>query len=311
MIHCSWAKIQQTLARSVKVVFLNFWINGQNWTSRRLGILAGNTGNTCVCVCVFSQTTRIEFDLPEYCVRRRYQDFDWLRIKLEDSQPTHLIPVGQMSHTAAHVMSCFSFRKRLIYPLCSASSPSSVSRHLQPLPEKFVMKGVVDRFSEEFVETRMKALDKFLKRVADHPVLSFNPHLNAFLSAKVRQTHGWDVQGHFVFLEELMSPFLTVTNTRTNSPSLWKLKTVASPSVRNTRWTVSASPVTCLYLAFCFTVRFKTTINRLWPPCVCFCVFMCVCVLYICHQSQILSVSSWDTRQDFIDPCGEMRLFQQ
>lgn len=48
------------------------------------------------------------------------------------------------------------------------------------------MKGVVDRFSEEFVETRMKALDKFLKRVADHPVLSFNPHLNAFLSAKVR-----------------------------------------------------------------------------------------------------------------------------
>lgn len=49
------------------------------------------------------------------------------------------------------------------------------------------MKGVVDRFSEEFVETRMKALDKFLKRVADHPVLSFNPHLNAFLSAKVRR----------------------------------------------------------------------------------------------------------------------------
>lgn len=49
------------------------------------------------------------------------------------------------------------------------------------------MKGVVDRFSEEFVETRMKALDKFLKRVADHPVLSFNSHLNAFLSAKVRR----------------------------------------------------------------------------------------------------------------------------
>uniref|UniRef100_A0A673FT36 Sorting nexin-30 n=1 Tax=Sinocyclocheilus rhinocerous TaxID=307959 RepID=A0A673FT36_9TELE len=86
-----------------------------------------------------------EFDLPEYSVRRRYQDFDWLRNKLEESQPTHLIP---------------------------------------PLPEKFVMKGVVDRFSEEFVETRRKALDKFLKRVADHPVLSFNEHFNAFLSAK-------------------------------------------------------------------------------------------------------------------------------
>ncbi|KAI3361971.1 hypothetical protein L3Q82_012322 [Scortum barcoo] len=104
-----------------------------------------STMETYITYRVSTKTTRIEFDLPEYCVRRRYQDFDWLRTKLEDSQPTHLIP---------------------------------------PLPEKFVMKGVVDRFSEDFVETRMKALDKFLKRVADHPVLSFNPHLNAFLSAK-------------------------------------------------------------------------------------------------------------------------------
>ena len=35
-----------------------------------------------------------------------------------------------------------------------------------------MVKGVVDRFSEEFVETRRKALDKFLKRITDHPVLS-------------------------------------------------------------------------------------------------------------------------------------------
>ncbi|CAG04895.1 unnamed protein product, partial [Tetraodon nigroviridis] len=104
-----------------------------------------STMETYITYRVSTKTTRIEFDLPQYSVRRRYQDFDWLRIKLEDSQPTHLVP---------------------------------------PLPEKFVMKGVVDRFSEDFVETRMKALDKFLKRVADHPVLSFNPHLNAFLTAK-------------------------------------------------------------------------------------------------------------------------------
>lgn len=57
----------------------------------------------------------------------------------------------------------------------------------QPLPEKFVVKGVVDRFSEEFVETRRKALDKFLKRITDHPVLSFNEHFNVFLTAKVSQ----------------------------------------------------------------------------------------------------------------------------
>ncbi|XP_072114287.1 sorting nexin-30 isoform X2 [Mobula birostris] len=94
---------------------------------------------------VSTKTTRTEFDLPEYVVRRRYQDFDWLRIKLEESQPTHIIP---------------------------------------PLPEKFVVKGVVDRFSEDFVETRRKALDKFLKRISDHPVLSFNDHFNIFLTAK-------------------------------------------------------------------------------------------------------------------------------
>uniref|UniRef100_A0A673JCD7 Sorting nexin-30 n=1 Tax=Sinocyclocheilus rhinocerous TaxID=307959 RepID=A0A673JCD7_9TELE len=104
-----------------------------------------STMETYITYRVCTKTTRTEFDLPEYSVRRRYQDFDWLRNKLEESQPTHLIP---------------------------------------PLPEKFVMKGVVDRFSEEFVETRRKALDKFLKRVADHPVLSFNEHFNAFLSAK-------------------------------------------------------------------------------------------------------------------------------
>lgn len=48
-----------------------------------------------------------------------------------------------------------------------------------------MVKGVVDRFSEEFVETRRKALDKFLKRITDHPVLSFNEHFNVFLTAKV------------------------------------------------------------------------------------------------------------------------------
>ncbi|XP_063770791.1 sorting nexin-30 [Pseudophryne corroboree] len=103
------------------------------------------TMETYITYCVMTKTTRSEFELPEYSIRRRYQDFDWLRIKLEDTQPTHFIP---------------------------------------PLPEKFVVKGVVDRFSEEFVETRRRALDKFLKRIADHPVLSFNEHFKVFLTAK-------------------------------------------------------------------------------------------------------------------------------
>uniref|UniRef100_A0A8C7C9K1 Sorting nexin-30 n=1 Tax=Oncorhynchus kisutch TaxID=8019 RepID=A0A8C7C9K1_ONCKI len=82
-----------------------------------------STMETYITYVVATKTTRVEFDLPEYSVRRRYQDFDWLRTKLEDTQPTHLIPVR-----------------------------------------------VVERFSEEFW--------------LDHPVLSFNQHFNAFLSAK-------------------------------------------------------------------------------------------------------------------------------
>ena len=41
----------------------------------------------------FFQTTRQEFDAEEYKVRRRYQDFLWLRKRLEESNPTHIIPV--------------------------------------------------------------------------------------------------------------------------------------------------------------------------------------------------------------------------
>uniref|UniRef100_S4RQJ8 Sorting nexin family member 30 n=1 Tax=Petromyzon marinus TaxID=7757 RepID=S4RQJ8_PETMA len=91
------------------------------------------------------RTTRSEYDGMEFVVRRRYQDFDWLRTKLEETQPTHIIP---------------------------------------PLPEKFVMKGVVDRFTEDFVTTRQKALDKFLNRLANHPTLSFSSYFHSFLTAK-------------------------------------------------------------------------------------------------------------------------------
>lgn len=108
------------------------------------------TMETYITYRIMTKTTRAEFDFSEYSIRRRYQDFDWLRNKLEETQPTHFIP---------------------------------------PLPEKFVVKGVVDRFSEEFVETRRRALDKFLKRIADHPVLSFNEHFHVFLTSKDLNSH--------------------------------------------------------------------------------------------------------------------------
>lgn len=90
------------------------WVSSAPWLVHRLGrprVRAQRTSSEGVplsppakaCCCYPSltffhplilQSTRVEFDLPEYSVRRRYQDFDWLRNKLEESQPTHLIPVG-------------------------------------------------------------------------------------------------------------------------------------------------------------------------------------------------------------------------
>lgn len=55
----------------------------------------------------------------------------------------------------------------------------------QPLPEKFVMKGMVERFNDDFIETRRKALDRFLNKVSEHPVLSHSQHLHVFLTAQV------------------------------------------------------------------------------------------------------------------------------
>uniref|UniRef100_UPI00398EA730 sorting nexin-7 isoform X2 n=1 Tax=Pristiophorus japonicus TaxID=55135 RepID=UPI00398EA730 len=99
---------------------------------------------------IATKTTRSEFDSCEYEVRRRYQDFLWLKGKLEEAHSTLIVP---------------------------------------PLPEKFVMRGMVDRFNEDFVETRRKALHKFLNRIADHPTLSFNEDFKIFLTVQELAAH--------------------------------------------------------------------------------------------------------------------------
>uniref|UniRef100_A0A8C8R5I4 Sorting nexin 7 n=1 Tax=Pelusios castaneus TaxID=367368 RepID=A0A8C8R5I4_9SAUR len=101
---------------------------------------------------VVTKTSRGEFDSSEYEVRRRYQDFLWLKSRLEEAHPTLIIP---------------------------------------PLPEKFIMKGIVERFSDEFIETRRKALHKFLNRIAEHPTLTFNEDFKIFLTAQA-----WELSSH-------------------------------------------------------------------------------------------------------------------
>lgn len=99
---------------------------------------------------VLTRTTRGDFDSSEVEVRRRYQEFSWLRSRLEESHPTLIVP---------------------------------------PLPEKFVMKGMVERFNEDFIETRKRALHRFLQKISVHPVLSHSPHLKAFLTVQDLTPH--------------------------------------------------------------------------------------------------------------------------
>ncbi|XP_030613161.1 sorting nexin-7-like [Archocentrus centrarchus] len=99
---------------------------------------------------VVTRTTRSEFDSSEYEVRRRYQDFLWLRSRLEDNHPTLIV---------------------------------------HPLPEKFVMKGMVERFNEDFIETRRKALHRFLNKISEHPILSYSQHFKVFLTAQDLASH--------------------------------------------------------------------------------------------------------------------------
>jgi len=50
---------------------------------------------------------------------------------------------------------------------------------IPPLPEK----SLIDRFSPDFIEFRRRELEKFLKRVTSHPILSTSSHLRTFLEA--------------------------------------------------------------------------------------------------------------------------------
>lgn len=47
------------------------------------------------------------------------------------------------------------------------------------------MKGMVERFNDDFIETRRKALHRFLNKVSEHPVLSHSQHLHVFLTVQV------------------------------------------------------------------------------------------------------------------------------
>ncbi|XP_075235862.1 sorting nexin-7-like isoform X2 [Lycorma delicatula] len=94
---------------------------------------------------ITTRTTREEYSEREYSVRRRYSDFLWLRQKLVEAYPTHIVP---------------------------------------PLPAKHTLLAQLDRYSRDFVICRMAMLHRYLNRVTSHPILSCNTNLKTFLTAK-------------------------------------------------------------------------------------------------------------------------------
>lgn len=51
------------------------------------------------------------------------------------------------------------------------------------------MKSMVERFNDDFIETRRKALDRFLNKISEHPILSYSQHLKVFLTTEVSVSH--------------------------------------------------------------------------------------------------------------------------
>jgi len=92
---------------------------------------------------VRTETDRVEYSIQQSTIRRRYQDFVWLKTKFEENHPGTIIP---------------------------------------PLPEKQAVKGVLDRFSVEFVTRRCQGLNHFLSRVSQHPKLNRSKALKTFLT---------------------------------------------------------------------------------------------------------------------------------
>ncbi|KAG0026214.1 intercellular trafficking and secretion [Podila clonocystis] len=95
---------------------------------------------------VNTKTSLKDYTAPSISVRRRFQDFTWLHNVLSRDFPAAVLP---------------------------------------PLPDKHRMRYVRgDRFSPEFVEKRRASLERFLKKIAVHPVLQRAESLRVFLDSR-------------------------------------------------------------------------------------------------------------------------------
>ncbi|VVC40070.1 Hypothetical protein CINCED_3A023179 [Cinara cedri] len=97
---------------------------------------------------VTTKVNRTDYPHKEYVIRRRYNDFVWLRQNTATEYPDRIVP---------------------------------------PLPAKHTILGQLDRYSKEFVSCRMVLLERFLSRVVCHPILTEDKHLRIFLTANATE----------------------------------------------------------------------------------------------------------------------------
>ncbi|XP_025417429.1 sorting nexin-7-like isoform X3 [Sipha flava] len=105
---------------------------------------------------VSTKADRIDYPHKEYVIRRRYNDFIWLRQNIAAEYPDRIVP---------------------------------------PLPAKHTILGQLDRYSKEFVTCRMLLLERFLSRLVAHPILTEDKHLRVFLTANATEFASYKKRG--------------------------------------------------------------------------------------------------------------------
>ncbi|XP_050532436.1 sorting nexin-30-like isoform X2 [Daktulosphaira vitifoliae] len=120
-------------------------------------------------------TTKVDhpdYQDKEYVIRRRYNDFIWLRQNMTVEYQDRIIP---------------------------------------PLPAKHTILGQLDRYSKEFVSCRMNLLERFLARLVCHPIFSEDRHLRVFLTANATEFTAYKKRGSSL-LRRMSNSLNTIAN---------------------------------------------------------------------------------------------------
>ncbi|EHH14975.1 hypothetical protein EGK_00998, partial [Macaca mulatta] len=102
---------------------------------------------------IITKTSRGEFDSSEFEVRRRYQDFLWLKGKLEEAHPTLIIP--ELSSHKKQVPGLLSMMGQTVRAVASSM------RGVKNRPEEFMeMNNFIELFSQ-----KINLIDKISQRI--------------------------------------------------------------------------------------------------------------------------------------------------